>query len=112
LNPPVSTSTTTETRAEQRHGHALRPALREFSGIAIAEQPERKRHAEPADVRRNGAEPALVLAGAEIDVDPGDRVRDEALEEARGVDVVAAAFDGTLLDVGNLAFQRFVEVLV
>jgi hypothetical protein len=53
-----------------------------------------------------------VLAGAEIDVDPRDRLRDEAREKARAQDMVAGILDAALLDVGDVALQELVVVVV
>ena len=62
-------------------------------------------HAEARDLRRHVREPALVLSRAQVDVDPRNVARDEALQEARGENVVALRLDGALLDVGDVALE-------
>ena len=66
--------------------------------------------AETGDVGRNVREPALVGAAREIDVDPGNAILDEALEETRGQDVVGRGVLGALFDIGDRALQRLVVV--
>src|SRR5688572_20466633 len=65
--------------------------------------------AEPRDIGRHVAEAALVLPGAQVDVDPRDGLRNEAREESRSEDMVAGILDAALLDVSDVALQELVE---
>jgi len=57
-------------------------------------------------------ESAFVISGGQIDMQPSDMLRHEAIEKARGEDVVGLAVERALLDVGDVALQRLIEIRI
>src|SRR5579862_837830 len=78
----------------------------------MQQQLERKAYAETRDVRGYVREPAAAGGGREIDVRPGNVLGHEAVEEARGENVIALALERALHDVGDPALEVLVEVLL
>src|SRR5688572_14085713 len=80
--------------------------------FAAAQQLYRVSHAKAGDIGRHVAEAAVAVAGRQVDVDPGHLRRDEAVQEARGENVIALAVRRALQDIGDGRFQVAVVVLV
>jgi hypothetical protein len=66
-----------------------RGAASSQADVAAREQFERKAHAEARDLGRDVREAALVLARAQVDMNPGDRSGTNFDQEARGENVIA-----------------------
>src|SRR5580704_10442565 len=75
------------------------------------QQLEGPAHAEAGDLRADVREPAAARSRGEIHVYPGE-IADESLQEARCEDVIALAVDRALHDIGDLAVQIAVEILI
>src|SRR5258705_13643480 len=76
-----------------------------------SQQIQRPAHAESRGVGPNGAEPALGATRRQVDVYPR-RGAHEALQKARRKNVIGLAVQCALLDVGDLAVERAVVVVV
>src|SRR5688572_2743815 len=80
--------------------------------FAAAQQLYRVSHAKAGDIGRDVAEAASAVAGRQVDVDPGHLRGNEAVQEARGEDVIALAVRRALQDIGDGRYQVAVVVLV
>src|SRR3990172_10551793 len=81
------------------------PTSRQF---LIQQQVQGIADAEAGGVGRDMRQTALVSAGSEINMDPGN-IPDEALQEPGGQYVIGIPFQDALLDVGDTAFQSLVK---
>ena len=69
-------------------------------------------HAESGELGGHVRETALAVARRQVQVHPGQRLRDEAIEKACRQDVIALALECALQHVGDRALEVAVEVLV
>src|SRR5678816_4679812 len=68
--------------------------------------------AESRELGRYVCKTALAVARRQVQVHPGQRIRDEAIEKACRQDVIALALECALQHVGDRALEVAVEVLV
>src|SRR5262245_49623867 len=80
--------------------------------VLLEQEVHRVTHTEAGNVGGDVRETAGALTRRELDVRPGDALRDETTEEARREDVIALAVHGALQDVGERAVEIRIEVLV
>lgn len=104
-SPPRSSSTVLVRR---RHGRTFRGTpgapRRSIAGVeqcVLQQQSSGEANAEAGGVRRDVPESALAMAGGEIEVDPRNLGRYEAMQEPCGENVIALGVHGALQKIGR-----------
>src|SRR5690242_2594638 len=85
----------------------------QFNSLGLCQRLEQRmapRDTKTRDVGTHRAQSALRTRSRKIHVDPRP-VFGEALEKTRGENVIGAAFERALLDIGHGAFERLIVVV-
>ena len=87
-------------------------ALRLGTDFLVQQQIQCKPHAEAGDVDRDVRQSALAVAGSKVDVHPVRVVGQKLFQKYRRQNLVGIVFKRALLDVGDIAFEGLLEVVV